>query len=364
MRTPSESLPAIRHVSKATRDIIQHYVSGNVGVRIAERLVEENENVTSVLAELQKRDSQLSWGITRNDRKYSVIILLAEEGGPAHRVARDIEQGFGGIVSSQMVGTAHGIPKGWDPVSEHKAASLLNFGIFPGASISHHVGFPGTVGCMVRSARLGENSLGLLTASHVLSLDNMADEDDRVFVPAVQDGAGLKSEQCGVLVDYTSLPEFRNLLSGRANQFCCVDVALVRQGEKRRFPERTMVPNPSDQNEMMPIRGVLGGEQAARYINKPVFKVGRTTGFSGGTLKIVGLQRQPIWLNEKPYHYTNILAVKARKGSPFSRPGDSGALVYTKDGWGIGLVIGGTDEFSFLTPLDACLATMQATLAS
>ena len=363
MPTQEASSPAIRHISKATRDIIQFYIRGTVGSKIGDRLAEENENISSILTQLQQPDAQLSWGITRKNRKFSVIILVSEEGGPAHRIAKDIEQGYGGIVCSQVIGSAHGIPKGWDPQNdEFKAARPLNMGIFPGASISHHVGFPGTVGCIVRSARLGENSLGLLTASHVLSLDNIADQDDRVFVPAVQDGRGLKSEQCGTLVDYTVLPDFRSLLNGRANQFCCVDVAMVKQGDRAPFPGQTIVPNPSDINQMMPLKGVIGGEQATRYINRPVFKLGRTTGFTVGLLNVVGLQRQPIWLNEKQYHYMNILAVKARKGAPFSRAGDSGALVYTKDGWALGLVIGGTDELSFVTPLDACLETMQATL--
>jgi hypothetical protein len=207
--------------------------------------------------------------------------------------------------------------------------------------------------------------VGLLTASHVLALDNKADEDDGVFIPAIQDGGPGNRNRCGVLVDYSVLPDYRKALTGVANQFCCIDVALVKERERigpSKFAEKTMVPNPSNPEQTMPIKGVIGGEQATMYINRPVFKVGRTTGLTQGTLNIVGLQRQPIWLNNKPYHYTNILAIRARRGKPFSRPGDSGALVYTKDGWGLGLVVGGTDEFSFLTPLDACLESMRATL--
>jgi hypothetical protein len=157
MPTPNQGLPAVRHVSTATRDIIQIYLKGNAGSRIAERLAEENENFPPILAELQDPGSQISWGVTKKNGKFVVTILLAEEGGLAHKLAKDVEQAYEGVVSSQVIGSAHA----WDPNKDFRAAAPVSEGVVcAGASISHHVGFPGTVGCIVRSGLLGENSLG------------------------------------------------------------------------------------------------------------------------------------------------------------------------------------------------------------
>ncbi len=62
--------------------------------------------------------------MTRKNRKFSVIILVSEGGGPAHRIAKDIEQGYGGVVCSQVIGSAHGIPKGWDPHIRRKISRV------------------------------------------------------------------------------------------------------------------------------------------------------------------------------------------------------------------------------------------------
>jgi hypothetical protein len=112
----------------------------------------------------------------------------------------------------------------------------------------------------------------------------------------------------------------------------------------------------------MPIKEVIGGDKVADRLEQPVYKVGRTTGLTRGILEIVGLQRQPIRIDDQHYIYTNVLAVASYDNKPFSKAGDSGALVYTEDGCAIGLVIAGTDQVSYLSPLDACLRDIEATL--
>jgi hypothetical protein len=94
-----------------------------------------------------------------------------------------------------------------------------------------------------------------------------------------------------------------------------------------------------------------------------VYKIGRSTDLTEGILDIVGLQRQVIRLpDNRLYLYTDVITVERAGRKPFSESGDSGALVYTADGYGIGFIIGGTEDMSFVSPMDVCLREIEAEL--
>jgi hypothetical protein len=64
----------------------------------------------------------------------------------------------------------------------------------------------------------------------------------------------------------------------------------------------------------------------------------------------------------KIYVYTDVIAVRRLESSPFSSPGDSGSLVYTEDGLALGLIIGATDELTYVSPMEKCLKEIEAEL--
>lgn len=360
-----KTLRAVRYVSRATRAIIPHYLRDG-GSELAAHLAETNERVPPLVAEITDEGAkigvgkdQLSWGVTRRGGKFVVAILISDRDIRAKQLVKQLAQTYQGMVFARSVGTAHSS----DPQNHYSpvpSTLYSNGAICPGASVGHIRGFPGSLGCLVRSTVPGQDWIGVLSASHVLAMNNRAKKGDIVLSPAAPDGSGLDEDQCGTLERYKLLVDFDKELHG-ANQVCCVDVALVKLEEKRDVPECTMVPNPRNSHKLMRINRVIGGDEVADQCGWPVYKVGRTTGFTKGVLDIVGLQRQPILLNGTPYLYTNILTVRHLE-KPFSKPGDSGALVYTSGGEAVGLVIGGTDEVSFLSPFDACLRDIKATL--
>jgi hypothetical protein len=299
-------------------------------------------------------EKQISWGITRRDGCYKVLIL--SEGNEIHRAVQDLGEAYDGVFVTRVPGRAHS----FDPASARKHPA--HFALpdrAPGASIAHVAGYPGTLGCFVLTAGSPGGRIGAISASHVLGRKGQSEKGDDILSPGHPDGPKIKGVKIDVLEEFSLLTDFQDESD---NYLCCQDIALVNVTDMQEFPDRTMAWCPKDEAKLIPVKGVIGGREVAERLGQPVYKRGRTTGLTRGILEIVGLQRQRIVIGGRDHIYTNILAVKCEDDTPFSKSGDSGALVYTEDGYPLGLVIAGTDQYSFVSPLDACLRDMKATL--
>jgi len=344
------------YLARSTRDVLSDYM-GDEGYEIADSLKDLNALMPAVLAG-RPADKQVSWGITRRDGKFKVMILADDDTDPT---IQGIVRSYGGVFVNRLTAEVHSL----DPTRLNVPISPLLRERTAGASIGHKSGYPGTLGCFVRKS----NWIGVISASHVLGRNNRSRKGDEILSPGSPDGPKLHSSKIGTLEDYFLLSHFENASD---NYLCCQDIALVKIDVANfgDVPKVTEVWSPQDPNTPMPIKRVIGGRDVANRLGERVCKVGRTTGLTFGILDIVGLQRQRIVIadsdpgenpTERDYVYTNILAVRCDYG-PFSRAGDSGALVYTEDGCAIGIVIAGTEQYSFVSPLDACLQDMQATI--
>jgi hypothetical protein len=365
-------LPAsMAYIDEATSSIFEHYM-GSLGEEIADCLMNANRGMPPILREFldgaaqyrpQSSARQISWGITRRDKKTLVALLLEKSDSDAAVTAEQITKAFPGSVIQLTTARAHSSAPG-------KTQRRGERRLVPGASIAHEDGFPGSIGCLVRSLENDEGWRGVISASHVLSKGNRGHTGDWILVPG--DDPRLSTNQCGTLERFILLPEYDQDAED-ANYLCCTDAALVKINEGRGahhyVPDATYVPRPDDIEKLMPIHEVIGGDTVADRLGERVYKVGRTSGLTAGILDLVGVQRQIISISKnnfvKEFVYTNVLGVARIPGeSAFSAPGDSGALVYTADGKGIGLIIGGNDDYSWLSPLDACIRDLNIELLS
>jgi hypothetical protein len=351
------SRSADQYLARSTRDVLRAYI-GDEGDEIATGLERLNEVLPAVVAGpnqgLRAAEKQISWGITRQEGRYKVLIL--SEGNEIHRAVQRLGEAYDGVFVTRLPGNAHS----FDPASaiEHQR-HLAMPDRAPGASIGHVSGYPGTLGCFVLTAGPNGNEIGAISASHVLGRKGQSKKGDDILSPGHPDGPRVRNAKIGVLEDFSLLTDFQDI---QDNYLCCQDIALVRITDMEEVPDRTMAWCPKDENKLISIKEVIGGREVAERLGQSVYKRGRTTGLTRGTLEIVGLQRQRIVIGGRDHIYTNILAVKCEDDTPFSKSGDSGALVYTEDGYPLGLVIAGTEQYSFVSPLDACLRDMKATL--
>lgn len=353
MAVQSKADDALAH---STLEILRTYIAGDDAVKIAQSLEVLNRAMPAVIGkpgQLRAAERQISWGITRRDGKYKVIVL--SEGDEINRAVQLIDDTYKGVLITRVPGLGHS----YDPSVAQRTkphSSLSQRHRQSGASIGHQSGYPGTLGCYVAVG----DQVAVISAAHVLGRIGRSKKGDHILSPGNPDGPANMSAIIGILQDFTLLRHFQNTAD---NYLCCQDVAMVDVSEMEDdLPDKTMVWRPDGQDSLMPLNEVIGGQAVAERLGQPVYKMGRTTGLTCGILDIVGLQRQRIVINDLHYIYTNILAVKCINDQPFSMAGDSGAVVYTEDGRAIGLVIAGTDKYTFVSPLDACLKDMNATL--
>jgi hypothetical protein len=261
------------------------------------------------------------------------------------------------IIGTKLIGKAHSARPGGG--KRRPLASPLH----PGSSIGHIQSFPGTLGCVVRGTKSREDWIGVTSASHVLSVTNTAEKGDPIIAPGHPDGPKNTGARCGSLARYTYLTHYNKALPNSTNYLCCPDIALVKIDEAYETGElsdRTWVIEP-ETKQQMPIIGTLEGDALFDHIGEKVYKVGRTTDLTEGVIDTVHLQRQTIELpDERLYLYTDVITVERTGPKAFSEPGDSGAIVYTREGYAIGFVIGGTDEISFISPISECMREIEA----
>jgi hypothetical protein len=352
------TISAIVSVAKSTVELFSQ-LSGAGSKPLTERLLEVNKQLPVVVGEgkslrIQSPDNRMSWGIARRDDKFVAVILYEKENSRSQSEAEAIAKSHPSLVETKVLGRAYSVnPRG-------KGRKTLVSPLHPGASIGHIQGFPGTIGCIARSIREGEDWVGVTSAAHVLSITNTADRGDPIIAPGHPDGPKSNANRCGSLARFIYLTHFKDLKG--ANLLNCQDVALVQIAEEYEgeIPDVTWVIDPQTERPMR-LQGIIGQDALFDHSGETIYKVGRTTDLTQGTLDLVGLQRQAIQLPDgRLYIYTDVMTVERMGSKAFSEPGDSGALVYTADGRAIGFVIGGTDQTTFVSPIDACLREIEA----
>jgi hypothetical protein len=108
---------------------------------------------------------------------------------------------------------------------------------------------------------------------------------------------------------------------------------------------------------------VTGGEAVA--------KVGRTTGQTRGRVTAIEMDDILVGYGDDLgiLAFDGQIEIESAGGGPFSRGGDSGALVYREDGAAIGLLFAGSETggsdgsgLTYVNPIDAVLRRLGVTL--
>jgi hypothetical protein len=310
---------------------------------------------------LQPPDKRLSWGITKRDGEPVLALLVEQSDSWAMRRAKSFDESNQKIIYT-VTGLAHS-SKVNEPITAKTSSNLV-----PGLSVGHFKGYAGTLGCFVtaKSKSSNQDCIGFVGASHVLGLVNTAKPGDDILHPCPPDGPRVKGNKVGILADFTYLihhDESSEEINENLSPGNTEDIAAVMVDDQQKCPECNLVPDPKDPTREMKLKGQLSDTETIERIAEPVYKVGRTTGFTEGILEYASVSRYPIRLpDRKLYIYSNIIGVTFSEGKPFSEPGDSGSLVYTADGKAVGLIIGASDKVSFVSPISSCLTAMRASL--
>jgi hypothetical protein len=191
-----------------------------------------------------------------------------------------------------------------------------------GCSIGHYKTIGGTLGCFV-TLKGGDGSARILSNNHVLADENRAKTGDDIIQPNTTDGGTKGPDTVG------SLDTFVRLQKKGANKVDCA-LATLKAGIG------------SDQATLTGV-GKLAGLQSAPTGVSLVQKLGRTTGPTNGRVTAFDLDNLVVTYDTGTYRFDDQIEIEGAAAGPFTKPGDSGSLVFTSGTLlAFGLVMAGT----------------------
>lgn len=189
----------------------------------------------------------------------------------------------------------------------------------------------------------------LLSNNHVLANENRATVGDPIIQPGPRDGGNLTQDRVAVL------REFIPLLQDNVN-FLDAAVAKVEDVE--------VIMSLLYDNIGCNIGCLRGlntnpiGEQLT------VKKVGRTTGITWGQITAFDIDNLPVTYSDNlKTRFNSQIEIMGGGNEPFSRPGDSGSIVFDEQCNAIGLLFAGSDSYSYVNPINVVFEALNIELA-
>ncbi len=187
----------------------------------------------------------------------------------------------------------------------------------PGYSIGHYRITAGTFGCLVRGCGCGRTYI--LSNNHVLANSNQARIGDLILQPGPYDRKPCYPRVIARLAAYVPI-------RFGAGNYNLVDAALA-------LPISYHLVIPYLPNGSLP----RGTKQA--YLGMDVFKFGRTTQFSRGKVRGIDVTVGVRYGGGKVAYFRHQILT-----TNMSRGGDSGSLLLSSDGYGVGLLFAGSSR--------------------
>jgi hypothetical protein len=220
-----------------------------------------------------------------------------------------------------------------------------------GSSMAHPRGRTGTLGFFARRNRDGV--LGFVSANHVIAAQDAGVEGDQILHPGPPDRANEGDSTCvGLLAgDYPRLADpglrIADCAFGRLVDGVAIEPSFIGDGPALR-PEPV---TPSKHVE--------------------VSKIGRTTGRTHGRITALALDDFAINYSFGEVRFKNQIEIESSDASPFSKPGDSGSVVFDGDCRPLALLYarsaaGGASNagLTFATPINIVLDTLGVTFVA
>lgn len=310
-------------------------------------------------------DQRVTVSLTKNDAgKYVPCLHVDKKDGWGHKQFAPIVEKYKSVVAKIDIGEAQAAYPQQEVVFQPHATSKK---LEPGVSISHGRYRSGTVGCIVEVMEDGTPELCLVTAAHVVSLNNGSKMGDLIYSPGKGSVKRLLTEhRVGKLTGKsTELYPVASLGEENSAEDIAVDidVALVKITDAglTRAPMRTFVPDPTATSGVIHISESVDEADIASYLLEEVNLFGAVSGHQKGTLTNIFMDRRVIKLpNQLNYIYKELLAVTPYGEIPYSKPGDSGSIIYSNDGKLVGFLIGADRYASYACLGDRCIKEFDA----
>jgi hypothetical protein len=240
-----------------------------------------------------------------------------------------------------------------------------------GVSIGHYQITAGTLGVVVKDRTTGQRLI--LSNNHVLANSNAAQAGDPILQPGPYDGGNQASDTIAHLerfkvIEFGSQPGTCNIAGMVASLANIVAILLGSSHRLESYKVNAQAVNQVDAavakpvndadvlDEILNIGKVTGVEPAV--LGMSLRKSGRTTGFTTGTVDVIGATVQVSYGTGKVATFEDQIV-----SGPMSQGGDSGSLVVTGDDppRAVGLLFAGSDQTTILSPIQFVLDALNVT---
>jgi hypothetical protein len=302
------------------------------------------DSVRGLKAELRAMLSQkydrppISLGIspTSQPGDYLLAVRIRQHHPSTERLLAAIAQRAVGETDIRLLRVKLPLCAGASPVEAQRVLTI-------GSSVAHYRCSAGTLGFFAR--RLSDNAAGFVSCNHVIAATDHGKSGDQVLSPGPADQRGRSGNVVGLLDG--NYPDFF-----RTRQI--VDCAFAEL-----LPAVEYDPARTAPRESLSSRIAMPREAAL------VEKIGRTTGRTVGRVTAYDVDDVDV---QYPFGYAvfdNQIEIETYDHVPFSRPGDSGSLVMTREREPVGLLhASSSDGLSYANPIGQVLEALGVDILS
>ncbi len=288
----------------------------------------------------QPTESRIAIGIARiTDTQYRLEIRVYRRDRKGHALAEQIaaHTKHEGVEANIEVIPHIRVPTKAATLETPIATSQISAGgvLEIGMSVCHRDGYPGTLGAFVEK----DGHVHILSNSHVLALSGAVSSHDEHYIyhPGNTGGrANLSNQRIALLRTFTELSGSDNSIDA-----AIAEVLPAWRTEKNRIPIGRGYEN---EGELI----TMYGHNTPIQRDRELCKIGRSSAHTVGVVRAFELTDIAVEFSHPQsrrgtYVFNNLLEIRGlEQGVPFSIPGDSGSLVYTRDTReAVGLVFAG-----------------------
>lgn len=275
--------------------------------------------------------SPIALGIHGQGEDYKLAIRIQEVPPGLQQLLQHLQQRAHGEVDIRMVGYIQKQQK--KPWHQKKQRPLL-----PGVSVGHVDITAGTLGCFVTPSAQTDQVM-ILSNNHVLANENNAKKGEVIIQPGQTDRGKQSRDTVGRLARFIRLKKRGNV----------VDAALATLETGIRY-----------QHADLPGLGTIAGfRDEPLDTGAVVYKVGRTTGVTQGRVSAIEVDNISVEYDRGILDFDGQLEIEPLDGIPFSKGGDSGALIVDSQYRAIGLLFAGNDrDVTYANPLPVVFETL------
>lgn len=252
-------------------------------------------------------------------KDYRLELRVHRKSGLAFAYGEQLQQKYGADVNVVVV-DAVTTPAHVDvSTTAHGVLSERQSELRPGLSISRVDAKAGTLGVLVET----NAGVALMSAGHVIAQSGDAENGDWIYQPGKPDAMPLKME--------LRVAKLSNSVELSSDELNTLDVAIahLRNGVQHagnEFPKLSCPVDGKSLGKILSFKDLEGLGKEPR-----VAKVGRTSGYTQGVLTALNLRRLSVRTARGNHNFGELFEI-TWEDKPFSKPGDSGACVFSLDG--------------------------------